>query len=238
MLTFMKSPWKSLSVFFPVFNEAEALPSLLEHSLDVLESMELPAYELIVVDDGSSDDTARIADEYAAKNPHVRVVHHPQNMGYGAALVSGFAAAKNEWVAYTDGDGQFDLSDISRFYEPSKRVDVVLGYRRRRNDHIGRRLNAWLWGWLVRVILGLRVRDLDCGFKLFRASRLQHLDKLEARGAVISAELLMKLKNMGCKWEEVVVEHYPRQGGAPSGARLGVILRAIRELLWLRKAVH
>jgi glycosyltransferase involved in cell wall biosynthesis len=166
------------------------------------------------------------------------VVHHEQNQGYGAALVSGFKAARFEWVGYTDGDGQFDLADIERFFEPSQRADVLLGYRRQRNDHWGRRLNAWLWGQLVRLILGLKVKDLDCGFKLFKAERLRNLGSLEARGAVISAELLMKIKAMGCRWEEVMVEHYPRRGGAPSGARLSVILRAVRELLWLRKVVQ
>ncbi len=234
----MKCPWTSLSVFFPVFNEAEALPGLIEHALEVLGSMGLDNYEVIVVDDGSSDGSGDIADGYARRNPKVRVVHHPRNLGYGAALESGFAAATCEWVAYTDGDGQFDLADLAQFYAPSTRVEVVLGYRRQRNDHLGRRLNAWLWGRLVQLILGLAVRDLDCGFKLFRTQRLRNLGSIEARGAVISAEILMKLKAMGCVWEEVAVEHYPRQGGAPTGARFGVIVRAVRELFWLRRMLH
>jgi hypothetical protein len=238
MLTLMKCPWKSLSVFFPVFNEAEAMPALIDRALVVLGDMDLDDYEVIVVDDGSSDETGRIADEYAAGNSRVRVVHHAQNQGYGEALESGFAAAEYEWVAYTDGDGQFDLADIRRFYEPSTRVDAVLGYRRVRNDHLGRKLNAWVWGWLVRLILNLSVRDLDCGFKLFKTQRVRTLGMLEARGAVISAELLMKLKAAGCAWEQVVVEHYPRNGGAPSGANAGVILRAVRELLLLRRKMR
>lgn len=238
MLTLMKCPWTSLSVFFPVFNEAEALPALLERALAVLEKMELDEYEIIVVDDGSSDETGRIADDWARRNTRVSVVHHSRNRGYGAALGSGFAAARYEWVAYTDGDGQFDLGDIERFYEPSTRVDVVLGYRRKRNDHVGRKLNAWAWGELVRMILNLRVRDLDCGFKLFRTVRVHSLDALEARGAVISAELLMKLEAAGCAWEQVEVEHYPRQGGAPSGANAGVIVRAVRELVRLRRRMQ
>jgi glycosyltransferase involved in cell wall biosynthesis len=235
MLSRMKTPWASLSVFFPVFDEVQALPGVIEHALSVLESMGLSEYEVIVVDDGSTDGTAESADDLAGRNEHVRVVHHPQNLGYGAALVSGFEAAKYEWVCYTDADGQFDLGNIERFIEPSRRVDVVLGYRRRRHDHIGRRLNAWAWGRAVRVILNLEVRDLDCGFKLFRTERVRVLRPLEARGAVISAELLMKLRSAGCKWEEVAVEHYARQGGAPSGARIGVIARAIKELIDLRK---
>jgi len=231
----MKTPWVSLSVFFPVFDEVQALPGVIEHALSVLESLDLESYEVIVVDDGSTDGTAAIADDYARLDKHVKVVHHPHNLGYGAALVSGFEAAKYRWVCYTDADGQFDLGDIDRFIDPSGRVDAVLGYRRRRHDHLGRRLNAWAWGRAVRVILGLDVRDLDCGFKLFRTERVRGLRPLQARGAVISAELLMKLRASGCKWEEVAVEHYARRGGAPSGARPSVIARAIKELINLRR---
>jgi glycosyltransferase involved in cell wall biosynthesis len=234
MKTAMSNPWPSLSVFFPVFNEAAALPGVIEGALRVLDTFESMPYEVIVVDDGSTDGTGRIADYYAGRNRAVRVVHHAQNLGYGAALISGFEAARYEWVAYTDGDGQFDLGDIRRFVEPSKRVDVVLGARRKRNDHVGRRFNAWLWGRLVHWILRLDVRDVDCGFKLFRTERVRRLGPLEAQGAVISAELLVRLRAQGCRWEQVTVEHYPRQGGAPSGARLAVIVRAALELWRLR----
>ena len=234
MLTSMKCPWTSLSVFFPVYNEAEALPQLIERSLSVLESLGLGDYEVIIVDDGSSDGTGVIADDCAKKSSRVRVIHHKHNSGYGAALVSGFGAAKFEWVCYTDGDGQFDLADIRNFFDPSTQVDVVLGYRRARNDHFGRRFNAWLWGLLVRMTLAIEVKDLDCGFKLFRTARVKNLGMLKTRGAVISAELLLRLKMAGCAWEQVEVEHYPRRGGTPTGASLHVILRALRELVWLR----
>src|SRR5664280_275422 len=210
MLRFMKPAWKSLSVFSPVLNEAKALPGVIGRALQVLEGLGLKDFELIVVDDGSTDATARIADDWARRDGRVKVVHHSHNLGYGAALGSGFAAARYEWTVYTDGDGQFNLENIRRFVEPSERVDAVLGYRIKRNDHLGRRVNAWLWGRLVRLILGLKVRDLDCGFKAFRTERIRRIGPLEAQGAVISAELLMKLRMLGCTWEEVGVEHYPR----------------------------
>jgi glycosyltransferase involved in cell wall biosynthesis len=237
MLMIMKTPWRNLSVFFPVFNEAQALPEVIGRATAVLERLELDAYEIIIVDDGSIDESGHIADQLAARDSHISVVHHPENRGYGAALVSGFGAAQYEWVTFNDGDGQFDLSNLDRFFEPSTRVDVVLGYRRHRHDHFGRKLNAWLWTRLVWGILGLKVRDLDCAFKLFRTERVRNVGVLEARGAVISAELLLKLKMQGCTWEEVPVEHYSRLGGAPTGAKLRVIWRAIQELVRLRRKV-
>ena len=229
------SRFNSLSLFLPVFNEAGVLETTVGDGLRDLDRLGITDYEIIIVDDGSHDQSGHIADQLAARDPHVRVVHHPQNRGYGAALVSGFGAAQYDWVTYNDGDGQFDLGNLDRFFEPSTRVDVVLGYRRHRNDHIGRKVNAWLWTRLVWGILGLKVRDLDCAFKLFRTERVRNLGTLEARGAVISAELLLKLKMQGCKWEEVPVEHYARLGGEPTGARLSVIWRAIQELVRLRR---
>jgi glycosyltransferase involved in cell wall biosynthesis len=237
MLTGMNCPWTSLSIFFPVLNEAGALPGLLDRAIEVLDGYRLDSYEIIVVDDGSTDGTPQLADRYAHLHKQVRVVHHPTNLGYGAALQSGFKAAQYEWVGFTDGDGQFDLANLERFFDPSTRVDVVLGYRRKRHDHFGRKLNAWLWGKLVATLLNLHVRDLDCGFKLIKTQKLRQLGPLEAHGAVISAELLLKLRNEGCRWEEVAVEHYPRRGGAASGARLSVIARAVGELVRLRSKV-
>ena len=238
MLSAMKSPWSSLSVFFPAFNEEDALPGVVLNAKKVLQKLGIRQYEIIIVDDGSSDASGQIAEDLARNDSQVKVIHHPTNLGYGAALSSGFKAARYEWVVYTDSDGQFDLADIERFADSASRVDVVLGRRHHRNDHKGRQLNAWLWGRIVNLILGLDVRDIDCGFKLFRTVRVRDLGSLESKGAVISAELLVKLQARGCKWEQIEVEHYPRRGGEPSGARLAVILRAIRELLRLRRSVR
>jgi glycosyltransferase involved in cell wall biosynthesis len=122
----MMHPWKSLSVFFPIYNEAEALPGVVSSALVVLNKLTLEEYELIIVDDGSTDGSSNIADQIALINDRVRVVHHKRNLGYGAALRTGFKEARFDWIAYTDGDGQFDFDEIRRFMEPSTRVDVVL----------------------------------------------------------------------------------------------------------------
>lgn len=237
MLSVMKCHWQTLSLFYPVFNESQALPGLISTAVQFLDTLDLEKYEVIIVDDGSDDGTGKLADKLTEKYSQVKVVHHPVNLGYGAALASGFQAAKFAWVAYNDGDGQFDIADLQKFIEPSKRVDVVLGYRRHRSDHFGRRLNAWIWGRVVELILKLRVRDIDCGFKLIRASVLSQIEPIEAKGAVISPELLLKLQMAGAKWEEVAVEHFPRRSGVASGARPSVILRAFWELIWLRRSL-
>lgn len=238
MLLLMEAPWRSLSVFYPAFNESAILVGLLDHAHEVLDGMGIKHYEIIIIDDGSTDSTPQLLAEYMRLHPRVRVVRHEQNRGYGAALVSGFAAAQYDWVVYTDSDGQFDLADLAKFAEASKRSAAVVGFRRRRSDHAGRRFNAWLWARAVEAILGLKVRDLDCGFKLLRRDVLRQLEPFRSTGAVISAELFVGLRAHGVEWEEVAVEHFERQGGRPTGARLRVILRALRELWSLRRTVR
>lgn len=234
----MATPVTSLSVFFPVYNEAEGLAALVERSLGVLDGFDGLDYELILIDDGSTDKSAAIADGLVHQYPRVQVVHHPSNQGYGAALVSGFAAASKEWLFYTDGDGQFDLADLAPFFEAAASYDAVLGYRINRQDHFGRKLNAWLWSRLVSIILGLKVRDLDCAFKLIRTSQVRRCEPFSSQGAVISAELLLKLQRSDVKWTEIGVKHYPRTTGQATGGNFLVIARAIRELVNLRLNIN
>ncbi len=223
----------SLSVFFPCHNEVDNLARLVEQARKVLPQV-AKQWEVIIVDDGSSDGTGPLADQLAATYPEVRVVHHPQNRGYGAALQSGFAAAQHEYVFFTDGDGQFDLGEIALLLPWRRQADLVLGYRLRRADPLHRRLYALLYKLLIRVVLGLRVRDLDCAFKLLPRRVLAALS-LHSNGALISAELLFKAKRAGFTWVEVGVHHYPRTAGVQSGGSPRVILRMFRELWRLRR---
>ncbi|HSX01579.1 MAG TPA: glycosyltransferase family 2 protein [Candidatus Saccharimonas sp.] len=225
----------SLSLFFPMYNEAAAIGGTVERARAALDEMGIGDYEIILVDDGSRDGTGDLADSLAARLPKLKVVHHPKNLGYGAALSSGFAAATKDWVMYTDGDGQFDVSDLAKFLQYTDDYEVLLGYRLERQDHGGRKLNAALWAWLVWLLVGLRVRDLDCGFKLMRRRVLERVLPLEAGGAVISAELLLKLKRLGYEFKQIGVNHFARTGGKSTGANLGVVARAARELWQLRQ---
>jgi glycosyltransferase involved in cell wall biosynthesis len=161
-------------------------------------------------------------------------VHHDGNRGYGVALRSGFAAAEYDWVFFSDGDGQFDLGEIDGFLAAADRVDVVVGYRIDRADHAGRRLNTWLWGRLVRLGFRIPVRDIDCAFKLCSREVLDAVGPLNSTGAMISTELLARIRHAGFPLVEIGVHHYPRLGGEPTGANLRVIVRAFRELVVLR----
>jgi glycosyltransferase involved in cell wall biosynthesis len=217
-----------ISVFLLAHNEEGNIERVVEGF-----KAELPKltndYEIIVVNDGSSDQTGKIAEDMAAADPHVRVVHHPSNRGYGAAVISGINAASKAYVLLSDGDGQFDPTDFARLAAKVGDYDVVVGRRVRRADPFMRRLNGRAWSILMRLLFGLRITDVDCGFKLFRREVLSDLE-LEAKGAMITTELMAKLASRGARITEVGVRHLPRITGEQSGNSLWVIIRAFREL--------
>jgi glycosyltransferase involved in cell wall biosynthesis len=231
-----------LSLFFPAHNEADNIEPLVREALGALSAL-ADQYEIIAVDDGSRDGTADIADRLAAEHLSVRVVHHPVNRGYGAALRSGFAASRYDLVAFLDGDRQFRVADLVRLIgrlEAADKPDVVVGYRLRRADPPVRLIYARLYRLALRIFFGLRVRDPDCACKLFRRAALAGV-RLESGGAFLSAELLIKLQHSGRRIAEVGVPHYPRTAGSASGANPKVVLRAVRDFwrlrlrLWLRR---
>ena len=222
---------RELSVFLPCFNEEASVSTTVARVLSVLRERNVDEFEVIIVNDGSRDQTGTVADALAAQHDEVRVVHHRQNQGYGAALRTGYGAAAMPWIFFTDGDGQFDLNEIDAFFAAAEKADVVIGYRRERADHFGRRVNTWLWGLAVRSLFRLRVRDIDCAFKLVSRDALDRVGPLTASGAVISTELLVGVRRARIPIVEIGVHHYPRRAGNPTGASVGVILRALRELL-------
>jgi len=225
-----------LSYFFPAHDEEANLEALVEEALAELPRL-AGRFEIIIVDDGSHDATPAIADRLAAAHPGiVRAVHHPTNLGYGAALRSGFRAAAHGVVCFTDGDRQFRVADLGRLIArlgAEDRPDVVVGYRIRRADPPIRTVYARLYRFASRVWFGLAVRDVDCACKLFRRAALDGI-QVESGGAFFSAELLIKLRASGRTIAEVGVPHYPRTAGSPTGARLGVIRRAVKDFWSLR----
>jgi glycosyltransferase involved in cell wall biosynthesis len=225
-----------LSYFFPAHNEEANLAGLVEEALETLPSL-ADAFEIIAVNDGSRDRTAAIADELAAAHPDVvRAVHHPTNLGYGAALRSGLAAARYELVAFTDGDRQFQVKDLGRLTERlagADNPDVVVGFRIKRADPLIRTIYARLYRLANQIFFGLTVTDVDCACKLFRREALHGL-RVESGGAFFSAELLIKLRAAGRSVVEVGVPHYPRTAGSPTGAKPSVVFRAVKDFWLLR----
>lgn len=217
-----------LSVIMPAHNEEVAIAETVQAVLAAV-SKWTQDFEIIVVNDGSGDRTRAILEELAAHEPCLRVIHHEVNQGYGAALVSGFMAITKELAFFMDSDGQFDICDLERFFPLIGRYDAVLGYRVNRQDTWLRKFNAWGWNMLVRLVFKLRVRDMDCAFKLYRAKFFfEH--QLETRGAMINAEILYKFTRAGYSYTQMGVRHLPRRGGHATGAKPVVIARAFREL--------
>ncbi len=236
-----------LSWFFPAHDEAENIEALVTEALEELPRL-AERFEVICVDDGSTDGTGAIADRLAVEHPGtVRVVHHAVNQGYGAALRSGFGAARHPLVCFTDGDRQFRLVDLGRLLSRMGPVDapgapdVVVGYRIKRADPAIRLAYARIYRACLRLLFGLRVRDVDCACKLFRRDALEGV-RLASQGAFLSAELLIKLRATGRTVVEVGVPHHPRTAGRASGADPRVVLRAVRDFwrlrlqLWIRPA--
>ncbi|MEK7616949.1 MAG: glycosyltransferase [Patescibacteria group bacterium] len=226
-------PVKNLSVFFPLYNEEGNVQQSVEKAISVLNNLKID-YEILLIDDGSSDKTGQIADRLSEDNPKIKVIHHEKNLGYGEALKSGFYNAKYDTVCYTDGDRQFDFAEVEKFLEKIEEHDLILGYRIKRQDPYLRILFKKGWKASLFIFFGLTFRDVDCGFKMIKKNVLEKIPHLEStRGAMINAELAIKVKKAGFKIAQVGVSHYPRLSGKPTGATLTVIIRSYVDLLRL-----
>jgi glycosyltransferase involved in cell wall biosynthesis len=226
----------SISVFFPCYNEQENVGRTVEKTLVVMEKLNAD-FEVIIVDDGSNDGTGQIADEIAAGNSRVKVVHHQSNLGYGAALQSGFKAATKELVFYTDGDGQFDINEMPALLPLMEQYDIVSCYRLNRRDSAIRKINGWCWTKLVCLMFGLKIHDIDCAFKLYKREIFDNIE-LSSTGALIDTEILARASRKGYSITQKGVHHYPRTAGLSSGANPRVILRAFKELFSLQHRIR
>jgi glycosyltransferase involved in cell wall biosynthesis len=226
----------SISVFFPCYNEQENIAKTVENALAVLERLNTD-FEVIIIDDGSADSTGRIADEISRRHSTVKVVHHPANLGYGAALQSGFRAATKELVFYTDGDGQFDISEMPPLLPLMGQYDIVSCYRLNRRDNFIRKINGWCWTKLVCRLFHMKIRDIDCAFKLYRREIFDNI-QLTSSGALIDTEILARASRCGYRITQKGVHHYPRTAGSQTGSKLKVIIRAFKELFRLKSEIQ
>jgi len=223
----------SVSVFFPCYNDGGTIASMVVAAKRALEAV-TDDYEIIVVNDGSKDYSSQVLEELSCRYDFLRVITHPRNLGYGAALRSGFAAATKEFIFYTDGDAQYNPLDLPRLVEALREgIDLVNGYKANRGDPFYRKLLGQLYNRAVRALFGLRVRDVNCDFRLMRASIFDRV-KLEFNSGAICVELVKKAQEAGFGIAEVPIPHYPRPYGRSQFWRLWRILGLFRELakLW------
>lgn len=225
---------KNISFFFPAFNDEDTVQKLVEDAIDVLESVSND-YEIIIVDDGSVDNTGKVADEMAKKYSKVKVVHHLYNIGYGAALKTGFATSKYELIFYTDGDHQFDPRELEKLLPWIDEYDIVSGYRVDRADSRTRKIASKLYNLIIHLLFRIRFKDVDCAFKLLKREVVQTSGQYTNNGAFICAELFFRAIRQGYRIKQLPVHHYAREYGKSTSFSLFFILRSIIELaetLW------
>lgn len=225
-------PAMNLSLVLPCFNEAQNIRDVSASALacDFIS-------EIILVDDGSRDGTGRVIDELASEDARIRAIHHPENRGYGAAIQSGVDVAEGEVVAWMDSDGQFHPEDLLLLLEKIGDAPFIAATRRKRADHLHRLLLGKCYGALIACFLGVHVRDLNCGMRLFKKALWEKIRPTKSSGALINAEVFLRLKRQGIPWVHVPVPHYPRLHGSPTGGSPRVILRMFRELWHLRNCI-
>ena len=223
-----------LSISFPAYNERENIGAAIEDAVRVASRL-TDDFEVIVVDDGSADDTAGVVREYAERYPQVQLVVHEVNQGYGAAVFDGLEAGTKDWAFFTDSDLQFVMDELESLWALREKADLVIGYRAPRRDPFIRKLNGFGWTWLTNILFGYVSRDVDCAFKLMSRKVIDTVaPRVASRGATLSAEFLVRAKRMGFALTEVPVTHLPRVAGSQTGAKLHVILRAFWEMFLFR----
>lgn len=228
-----RQPRPSISVFFPAYNDGGTIPSMVLTALMALREV-ADDYEILVINDGSADYTAAVLDELASRYPELRVIHHERNTGYGGALRSGFSHATKELIFYTDGDAQYDPRELERLVAAwHDGVDLVNGYKISRSDPLHRVVIGRLYHWTVKLAFGLRLRDVDCDFRLMRRSIFDRVH-LESDSGVICVELMKKIQDAGFRIAEVPVHHYHRAYGKSQFFNFRRIWRTGKQLwgLW------
>lgn len=227
--------YQSISAVFPSYNEEKNLTQLVESADRVLKKYSTD-HEIIVVNDGSKDNTGELLENIKKKFSQLKIITHQKNLGYGVSLREGFAKAQKELIFYADSDNQFDLEEIGLLLNTIDTYDAVIGYRKKRKDNLLRIIIGWIWKKLNRFLFGLYFKDIDCGFKLFRAEILHLIiNNLRSTGTTINTEILIKLKKIQATIGEIPVTHYPRMYGRSTGIHLNVVMKAFWELAKIYK---
>jgi len=229
---------QELSVFFPAYNEEGNIEKTVRNAKKILLKT-AEKWEIIIVNDGSKDDTLKVAQRLKNEDKRIKIVNFKKNRGYGAAVKGGFYNAKYPWIVFTDSDGQFDFSEVGKFIRTQKKTkaDLVIGYYLKRKVSFMTIATSKMWEVVVFLLFGLKVRDIDCGFKLISKKVVDTIPKLESeRGAFISSEFLIKAKKAGFKIVEIGAKHYAREVGEATGRDINVIIKSFADLinLWIK----
>lgn len=227
----------SLSIFMPAYNEEGNIAATIMDATKAAKTV-TNNYEIIVVNDGSRDKTAEIVTGLARLDPHIRLINHSQNKGYGAAVKTGLKACRKDWIFFTDSDGQFHYDELKKFVIATQSADLVMGYRKKRMDPFHRVFVAQvllkIWNF---VLFSLTVRDVDCAYKLFHRE-VRDAVKLKTESAITVSEFIIKAKAHGFKIIQLPVQHYARRFGEQTGGNWRVIIRAARESFKLYQELH
>ena len=222
----------SISAVFPAYNDGGSIASMISAASVALRQVSND-FEIVVVNDGSADYTTTVLDEMRNRYPELRIIHHPVNKGYGAALRSGFKAATKDWVFYTDGDSQYNPLElpllVSALHEGA---DAANGYKLSRNDSILRTIIGRAYHNLVKIFFGIRIRDVDCDFRLIPRRILNEIE-LESVSGAICLEMVKKIEDAGYVFAEVPVNHYSRKYGVSQFFVPWRIIRSLRQLAGL-----
>ena len=229
-------PFKQLSLFFPDYNEESVIKKTLAAAAKVAPGI-AETYEIIVINDGSTDRTREIVEDIISANPRIKLISHPTNQGYGAAIKSGLAAVRYPWVIACDSDGQFDLSEIKKFTPFTKDYDLIIGYRLKRTDSRYRRFMAFVLRLVNLILFRLNLRDVDCGFKLIRRSVVKAVGQLTTASAITVTEFITRAVCLRYRVKEVGVSHHSRSGGQQTGGRPSVVIKGAKEAIrfWLKQ---
>ena len=225
----------SVSFFCPAYHDEKNLPVLIPRVHQFLSKV-TNKFEILIVHDGSPDRTGEVADRLAERFPSVRVIHHPENLGYGATLRDGFLAARYDYVMYTDGDNQYDVNEFLPYLQLLKTADVLSGYVTEKAVSPRRKVQSAVYNWLVRTLFRVRCRDIDCAMKIYKREVIQSIS-ITSTSCFIDAEMIIKARKNGFKIVQFPVTHFPRTEGLASGSKMSVIMATVKDLLRYRLGV-
>ncbi|MDO8604226.1 MAG: glycosyltransferase family 2 protein [bacterium] len=222
----------SVSFFCPAYNDEKNLPVLVPYVSKFLSEI-TDTYEIIIVHDGGPDKTGEVADGLATEFPHVRVIHHPKNLGYGVTLRDGFSAAKYDYVMYTDGDNQYDVREFLPNLYLLSDADVLSGYVTKKAASFRRKVQSEVYNWLIRILFFVWCRDIDCAMKIYKRNVLNNI-QIKSPSCFIDAEMIIKAKKAGFIVAQFPVTHFPRTEGVASGSKFNVVMDTIRDMIKYR----